>query len=251
MASDKEIWEMGSIEGFLGPVGIKKDVKIFVDEEVTKMKNIVVGANKKDYHFVNVNFERDFNGVVGQFRNSEAGDLCPCCGNPLKMERGIEVGQIFKLGTKYSEPMKCTFQDVDGVVKPMVMGCYGIGVTRTMSSIIEQYHDEFGIKWPINVAPYHAVVVPISYQDETMKKASDEIYESLKKNKVEVILDDRNAKPGFKFKDWELIGIPYMIIVGKRANEGICELKNRQTLEKVEVSFQEAINVVLEAIKNA
>lgn len=251
LASDKEIWEMGSIEGFLGPVGIKKDVKIFVDEEVTMMKNIVVGANKKDYHFVNVNFERDFNGVVGQFRNSEAGDLCPCCGKPLKMERGIEVGQIFKLGTKYSEPMKCTFQDDDGVVKPMVMGCYGIGVTRTMSSIIEQYHDEFGIKWPINVAPYHAVVVPISYQDETMKKASDEIYESLKKNKVEVILDDRNAKPGFKFKDWELIGIPYMIIVGKRANEGICELKNRQTLEKVEVSFQEAINIVLEAIKNA
>ena len=122
------------------------------------------------------------------------------------------------------------------------MGCYGIGVTRTLSSIIEQHHDDFGIKWPLNVAPYHAVVVPINYKDETMKAGAEKIYQELLAQGVEVILDDRDAKPGFKFKDWELIGIPYMIVVGKRAAEGICEFKNRATLEKEEITFEEAIN---------
>jgi prolyl-tRNA synthetase len=206
------------------------------------MKNIVVGANQKDAHLINVNFGRDFTGEVLQIRATVEGDICPICGAPLAMERGIEVGQIFKLGTKYSSPMNCTYTNDAGVATPMVMGCYGIGVTRTMSSIIEQYHDEYGIKWPLNVAPYHAVVVPINYNDETMKDAADKIYDELRKSHAEVILDDRDAKPGFKFKDWELIGIPYMIIVGKRASEGICEFKNRATLEKEEITFEEAIN---------
>jgi prolyl-tRNA synthetase len=184
------------------------------------------------------------------FRKATDGDLCPVCGKPLSMERGIEVGQIFKLGTKYSEPMGCTYQDEQGKAVPMVMGCYGIGVTRTLSSIIEQYHDEYGITWPLNVAPYHAVVVPINYKDETMKDAAEKIYESLKSKGVEVILDDRDAKPGFKFKDWELIGIPYIITVGRRATEEICEFKTRSTMEKVELSFDDACNVVVEAVKN-
>ena len=166
------------------------------------------------------------------------------------MERGIEVGQIFKLGTKYSKPMGATYQEVNGENVPMVMGCYGIGVTRTMASIIEQYHDDFGIKWPLNVAPYHAVVVPVNYKNEEMVNNATMIYESLKKQNVEVILDDRDLQPGVKFKDWELIGIPYMIIVGKKVNEGICELKDRSTLEKKEVSFDEAISFVVDQVRN-
>ena len=248
LALDKEITNINSVEGFVGPVGLK--VKILIDEEVAQMKNIVVGANEKDYHLKNVNFGRDFDGIVGQFRNAEEGDLCPICGKPLNKERGIEVGQIFKLGTKYSEPMNCCYQDEKGKLVPMVMGCYGIGVTRTMSSIIEQYHDEFGIKWPINVAPYHAVIVPISYNDETMKKEADELYAKLKANNVEVILDDRDAKPGFKFKDWELIGIPYIITIGRRAVEGYCEFKNRSTMVKEDKTFEEAANIIIDAIKN-
>ena len=166
------------------------------------------------------------------------------------IERGIEVGQIFKLGTKYSDAMNCTYTDEKGANVPMVMGCYGIGVTRTMSSIIEQHHDEFGIKWPLNVAPYHVVVVPVKYQDEAQKALADKIYEELKKARVEVILDDRNAGFGFKAKDWELIGIPYMVVSGKKASEGIVELKNRHTLEKVEVTVEEAIKIITDAVKN-
>ena len=250
LASYSDIEKLGSVEGFVGPYNFNKDVLVLVDEEVKEMQNIVVGANKKDYHLINVNFGRDFNGVVGQFRKTTAGDLCPVCGKPLNMERGIEVGQIFKLGTKYSKAMKCCYQNDSGELTPMVMGCYGIGVTRTMSAIIEQYHDDFGIKWPLNVAPYHAVVVPINYNDENMKKVADEIYSSLRKNNVEVILDDRDDRPGFKFKDWELIGIPYMVVSGKKASEGIVELKNRHTLEKTEVTIEEAIKVITEAVNN-
>ncbi|MCR5231980.1 MAG: hypothetical protein K6B64_04960, partial [Acholeplasmatales bacterium] len=152
--------------------------------------------------------------------------------------------------TKYSSAMKATYVNEKGENVPYVMGCYGIGVTRTFQSIVEQYHDEFGIKWPINVAPYHAAVLPVKYTVEDQQQLSDKIYEELKQNGVEVILDDRNQGLGFKAKDWELIGIPYQIIVGKRAAEGIVELKNRQTLEKVEVTASEAIKVITDAVKN-
>ena len=145
--------------------------------------------------------------------------------------------------------MNCTFQDDDGKVKPMVMGCYGIGVTRTMSAIIEQNHDDFGIIWPLNVAPYHSVIVPINYQDEAMKELSDKIHDELVSAKVEVVLDDRAAKAGFKFKDWELIGIPYQIVVGKRASEGIVEFKDRRTLEKTEMSYKEAIELIVNKVR--
>ena len=247
LATTQDIESLGSVEGFVSPVGIK-DVTVLVDEEVSLMKNIVVGANKKDYHLKNVNFGRDFDGEVGQFRNTEKGDRCPIFGALLDNERGIEVGQIFKLGTKYSEPMGCTYQDDDGKVKPMVMGCYGIGVTRTMSSIIEQNHDEFGIKWPLNVAPYHCVIVPISFKDETQKAVAISMYEELKSKGVEVILDDRDERPGFKFKDWELIGIPYIITVGRKANEGIVEFKLRSTNIKEEKTIEDAKNIVLTAV---
>ena len=248
LASYDDILSIGSVEGFVSPVGLT--VKTLVDDEVAQMKNVVVGANEKDYHYINANFGRDFNGEVVELRKTSEGDLCPICGKPLKMEKGIEVGQIFKLGTKYSEPMNCTYQNEEGKNVPMVMGCYGIGVTRTMSSIIEQYHDDFGICWPLNVAPYHAVVVPINYQDETMKTKADALYEELRKAKVEVILDDRDERPGFKFKDWELIGIPYIITVGRRAGEDICEFKDRKTLVKTEKTFNEAAELIINEVRN-
>ena len=247
-ASDEDIKSLNTYYGFIGPVGL--NCKIIIDNEVAKMKNIICGANKFDYHLKNVNYGRDFTGTVIDLRKAVAGDLCPVCGQPMNIERGIEVGQIFKLGTKYSSAMNCTYTDESGNNVPMVMGCYGIGVTRTMSSIIEQHHDEFGIKWPLNVAPYHAVVIPVKYADEAQKELADKIYEELKKNRVEVILDDRNAGFGFKAKDWELIGIPYQIVVGREAANGIVEFKVRETNEKVSMSSSEAINNVLEAIKN-
>ena len=248
LATYDDILSLNSVEGFVGPVGL--NVKVVVDEEVAKQKNIIVGANELNYHTMNVNYGRDFTGDVIELRSASKGDLCPVCGAPLETERGIEVGQIFKLGIKYSEPLKCTYQDEQGKNVPMVMGCYGIGVTRTMSSIIEQNHDEFGISWPLNVAPYHAVVVPINYNDEVMRDGANYIYEKLKAAKVEVILDDRDAKPGFKFKDWELIGIPYVITVGRFAGEGICEFKTRKTLEKVEKSFDDSIQEIIKAVQN-
>ncbi len=247
LASFDEIKALNSVEGFVGPINVM--ARVLVDEEVSLMKNMVIGAGKLNYHLINANFGRDFTGEVLDLRMVKENDLCPVCGKPLSMEKGIEIGQIFKLNTKYSEPLKCYYQDVDGKNKPMVMGCYGIGITRTMSSIIEQNHDDAGIIWPLNVAPYHVVIVPINYDDELIKAGSDYLYDALSKNHVEVILDDRDAKAGFKFKDWELIGIPYIITVGKRATDKICELKMRKTLEKVELAYDEAVDKISQIVK--
>ena len=248
MSSAEEIEEFGSVEGFIGPMNTKMD--IYVDTELANMKNVVIGGNKVDTHIKNANINRDFKATkIVDLKDVHAGYACPKCGAPLKEERGIEVGQIFKLKTKYSAAMGCTYLNDKGVDTPMVMGCYGIGVTRTMASIIEQYHDDNGICWPINVAPYHAVVIAVNYKDETQKKVADEIYETLKANKVEVVLDDRDAKPGFKFKDWDLIGIPMIITVGRRANEGIVEFKFRQENVKSEKEVNEVIEIVTEKVR--
>lgn len=248
LASDAEIESLHSVHGFVGPKDLSCDV--YVDYEVTKLSNFVMGANEKGYHYIHANFERDFTGKVCDLRKNVEGDLCPECGKPMKLERGIEVGQIFKLQTKYSEPMRCTYVNEEGKNVPMVMGCYGIGVSRTMQSIVEQYHDAYGIQWPLNVAPYHAVIVPINYNDESQQKLSLEAYAYLNKEGIEVILDDRNAKPGFKFKDWELMGIPYMLICGKRSEEGFVELKNRRRLEKEELSLKDAMDIIIKAVKS-
>ncbi len=248
LASDKEIEELGLVKGFLGPISM--DLDIYMDLELENQKNLLIGANKKDYHIKNANLNRDFEVVkIADFRLAKEGDICPKCGKRLSSEKGIEVGQIFKLGTKYSESMGCTYLDEFGSTKPMIMGCYGIGISRTLQSIIDQNHDEFGIKWPLNVAPYHAVVVPVNYKDEEMKKLADTIYDNLLNEDNEIILDDRDYKIGFKFKDWELIGIPYMIVVGRRASEGIVEVKDRYTNEKVEMSHKDAVKFILERVK--
>ena len=248
LATEEEVTRYNSVNGFIGPVNSKMDV--YVDSELEKMKNMIVGANIKDTHLMNVNINRDYTPFkIVDLKDVHENDLCPVCGKPLKAERGIEVGQIFKLKTKYSLPMRCTFLNEKGEEKPMVMGCYGIGVTRTMSAIIEQNHDEYGICWPFNVAPYHVVIIATNYNDETIRKVSDSMYETLLANKIEVVLDDRDAKVGFKFKDWDLIGIPLIITVGRKANEGIVEYKVRKDNAKSEKTVEEAINEVINKVK--
>ena len=248
LATEEEVTRYNSVNGFIGPVNSKMDV--YVDSELANMKNMIVGANIKDTHLMNVNINRDYTPFkIVDLKDVHENDLCPVCGKPLKAERGIEVGQIFKLKTKYSLPMRCTYLNEKGEEKPMVMGCYGIGVTRTMSAIIEQNHDEYGICWPLNVAPYHVVIIATNYNDETIRKVSDSMYETLLANKIEVVLDDRDAKVGFKFKDWDLIGIPLIITVGRRANEGIVEYKERKDNVKSEKTIDEAINEVINKVK--
>lgn len=248
LSTEEELTACGTFEGFLGPVNSTMD--IYVDDELAGMKNWIVGGNKKDVHLRNVNLNRDFKAVqILDLRDVHEHDLCPVCHRPLKAERGIEVGQIFKLKTKYSASMDCSFINEKGEKTPMVMGCYGIGVTRTMASIIEQNHDENGIIWPLNVAPYHAVIICVNYQDETMRTVAEQIYEQLKKQHVEVILDDRDAKPGFKFKDWDLIGIPLIVTVGRKASEGIVEFKTRKENQKEEKTIHETIDLIVEKVK--
>ncbi|MPQ42363.1 proline--tRNA ligase [Clostridium tarantellae] len=217
----------GAITGFAGPIGIKVD-ELLVDEEVANMFNFIVGANETGYHMKNVNFKRDFQGKVGDYRNITIGEKCPCCGCEITIARGTEVGHIFKLGTKYSEAMNATFIDEDGKSKPFVMGCYGIGVTRTMASIIEQHNDENGIIWPLSVAPYHVSIIVANIKDEKQVKSAEEIYTNLRSKGIDVLLDDRNERAGVKFKDAELMGIPMRITVGKKIGENQVEFKLRK-----------------------
>ena len=248
MASNEEYTKATNCEpGFGGPVGIKVDL-LLVDEEVANMYNMILGANETGYHLKNVNYGRDFEGVVGDFRKIESGEKCPKCDSEVTIARGTEVGHIFKLGTKYSAAMNATFIDENGKNVPFVMGCYGIGVTRTMASIIEQHHDENGIIWPLSVAPYHVSVIPVNIKDEAQMKIANKLYDELRKIGVDAILDDRNERPGVKFKDSELIGIPMRVTVGKKITDGEVEFKLRDgemevikiedVLEKVKSQFE-------------
>lgn len=239
MATPEEVYNATSAKvGFAGPIGIKVD-KLFVDEEVTKMYNFIVGANETNYHYENVNYGRDFEGVVGDFRNVTAGEKCPCCGGEITIAKGTEVGHIFKLGTKYSESMNAKFIDENGKEKPFIMGCYGIGVTRTMASVIEQHNDENGIIWPLEVAPYHVSVIPVNVKNEEQVKAAEKLYASLQEMGVEVLLDDRNERAGVKFKDSEIMGIPMRVTVGKLISDGNVEFKLRTGEENEVISIEE------------
>ena len=237
----------GAKVGFAGPVDLKEKVDLIVDPEVLAMENFIVGANETDYHFKNVNYGRDFEATkVADVRNVVEGDKCPKCGKPLAMCRGVEVGHIFKLGTKYSKALNCVYLDKDGKENPMIMGCYGIGVGRTLAAVIEQYNDEDGIKWPAEVAPYKAIVIPTKTVDEVCMNLAEDIYAKLLDAGIEVLIDDRNERPGVKFKDSDLIGIPVRITVGRRAGEGIVEVKYRQTGEQVELTAEEAVKAAIE-----
>ena len=256
IASSAEIEELmqqhgfNAITGFIGPKGFN-DVTIIADNTVKEMKNFVVGINQTDVHQVGTNLE-DL-GIdeikYADLRLVEAGEFCPECGKPLKVTRGIEVGNIFQLGTKYSKPMNAVYLDSDGKTKPYIMGCYGIGITRTAAAAVEAHHDEHGIKWPLAIAPYHVTVVPVSIKDELQMQTAQRIYDELLQNGVEAVIDDREERPGVKFKDADLIGFPYRITVGKTINEGNVEFVTRQTGEKEVVKPEEAIKRVIEAVK--
>ena len=240
----------GAEVGFAGPIGIKTDY-LFIDQEVVDQRNVIVGANKTGYHIQNANFGRDFEGQVGDFRNVQEGDKCPKCGQPLEIMRGVEVGHIFKLGTKYSESMGATFLDQNGKSQPIIMGCYGIGVERTVAAVIEQHHDENGIIWPLALAPYHVVVVPVNVKKEEHLENAEKIYNELQAAGVEVLLDDRNERAGFKFKDSDLLGIPMRITVGKDIVDGKVEFKLRKEADKEIISVDEVLDrVKAEFVKN-
>ncbi len=250
MASEDAILATGGVPGFMSPIGIK-DATVVVDATVMEMHNAIGGANQIDKHYKNINPKRDFTDViVTDIRLIQEGDPCPHCGKPLKTARGIEAGQVFKLGTKYSEALKATYLDENGREKPMVMGCYGVGVSRTMASSIEQNFDEHGIIWPVAIAPYTVVIVPINAKDAGQMEVAEKLYEELKAAKVEVLFDDRKERAGVKFKDADLIGYPLRITVGPKAvNEGLVEVKVRRTGEATDYTKAEYFAHVLRLLE--
>jgi len=248
MADESIIEEITNAKkGFTGPIGLKDGVRLIVDSRITKMKNLIVGGNETDYHYKNANYGRDFKGEIAEdLLLVEEGDICHKCGAPLKMDRGIEVGNIFQLGTKYSSSLNAKFLDEDGKEKPFIMGSYGIGVSRTVAAIVEQYHDENGIIWPLVVAPYHVIITVVNSNNEEQSLLGEKLYNELTNEGIEVMLDDRKERAGVKFNDRDLIGIPIRITVGKKAGENIVEYSLRKDNEKVEISADEVLKRVKE-----
>ena len=247
---DSEVRELLNCEpGFISHKNIDKaKVKVLFDSTVKGMKNFVVGGVGPDKHLVGANLEDYINDFVDISLVKE-GEYCSVCHKSLKVTRGIEVGNIFQLGTKYSEPMGACYTDEQGQLKPYIMGCYGIGVSRTMAAAIEKYHDDFGIVWPMAIAPYHVDIVPVNIEDAEQKKIAFEIYEELNKHGIEVIIDDRNDRAGVKFKDSELIGFPIRITVGKTISEGLVEYKTRKDGIMVKLTPQEAIKKAISDVR--
>ena len=234
MASEEELTKAGTVGGYMGPVGMDPEkVMIVVDSSVMNMHNFCCGANKSDSHYLNVNPGRDFTPTfVADIRLIQETDACPHCGGKISKARGIEVGQVFKLFTKYSEALKATYLDENGKEKPMVMGCYGVGVSRTMAAAIEQNNDADGIIWPAAIAPYQVLVVPVNVKDELSSQMAEEVYSNLLKAGIEAAIDDRKERPGVKFKDADLIGYPVRIVIGpKTVTEKQIEIKIRKTGE--------------------
>lgn len=249
MAEREKIEELtGGPLGYSGPIGIK--MKIIADNAIKGMRNFITGANSEDKHLVNVNIPRDFSpDSFGDIRKVQSGDACPRCDGVLSMMRGIEVGHIFKLGTKYSEAMKATFIDKDGKEKYMVMGCYGIGIGRTVAAAIEQNHDEDGIIFPIPIAPYHVYILPINVKDSSIMEFSIKLHKNLEEMGIEVLLDDRDERPGVKFKDADLIGIPFRITVGEKIKKDLVELKFRRDGRTETVSTSDIVQRIVEEVK--
>lgn len=253
MASDEDLKKVGLTAGYISPIGLKrtKDFDILVDPTVMEMQDACCGANEKDKHYIHVNPARDFTDVrVETIRQIQEGDVCPHCGGKIVRCRGIEVGQVFKLGTKYSEALHATFLDNQGKSHPFVMGCYGIGVTRTVAASIEQNHDDDGIIWPVAIAPYEVVIVPANNKSEEVMAAARKLYEDMEDSRDEVVLDDRNERAGIKFKDADLIGYPVRVTIGKKWQQSGCvEIKIRRSGEVVEVPLEEAKAKVQEILQ--
>lgn len=239
MATDEEIQAiLGATPGSLGPVGVEK-IEIYADNSVQDINNLAVGANETDYHYINANLGRDFNvKAFDDFRFILEGEMAADGSGPIKFAEGIEVGQVFKLGTKYSESMNATFLNDQGRAEPMIMGCYGIGVSRTLSAVIEQHHDDKGIIWPTSITPFEIHIITANAKQDTQRELADQLYDAYKRD-FEVLYDDRNERAGVKFNDADLIGVPVRIVVGKQAAEEIVEVKNRRTGESFEVPVSE------------
>ena len=251
-ATEKMIEEqLGTLCGFIGPVDL--NIPIYVDQEVTILENFVTGANKVDTHFMGVQVQRDFKvQKFGDLRRIQSGDPCPRCEDgKYQVKRGIEVGHIFILGTKYSQAMNAIYLDSNGKENPMVMGCYGIGVGRTAAASVEQNHDEKGIVWPLNLAPFKVIIIPVNFKNDDLKKACKSIYTQLSEMKIEVLLDDRQDRLGVKLKDADLIGIPVQIIVGpKNLEEGKIEIKIRKTQDSQLHPYPQCIQDIPSILKN-
>ena len=236
--------------GFAGPVGL--EIPVYADKEVAMMKNFVIGANETDMHYKNVNINKDFTPfTVADIRLVGEGDVCPKCGHKIKTAQGVEVGHIFKLGTKYSESLGLKYLDENGKSNVVVMGCYGIGITRCLSAAIEQNNDENGIIWPVALAPYQAIVIPANHKSDEQNEMAEKLYKELTDAGIETLIDDRSERAGVKFKDADLIGIPVRIVVGKKCGEGIVEYKERREKEAVEKTYEQAKNDVIEFIKSS
>lgn len=253
MLTDEELEALGLFKGFIGPYGMdlkSKGIKIIADPSVTEIPNHTAGGNQPDTHYLNVNYGRDYEAdIVADVRKVKEGDTCSICGKPLRVARGIECGHIFKLGKKYSEPMKATVLDENGKDVVMEMGCYGIGVSRTMAAAIEQNNDENGIIWPSAIAPFVVDVIAANMKDEAQTALAEEIYGNLLDAGIETIYDDRNERAGFKFKDADLIGFPFKVVCGKKSAEGIVELKIRRTGETIETAKADVVEAVKELMK--
>ncbi|MCP1355552.1 proline--tRNA ligase [Aneurinibacillus migulanus] len=247
MATEAEMSKLGVPVGFVGPINLPDDIEVYADSAVRDMKIAVTGANEKDYHYKNVVPERDFTVTAyTDLRNIIEGDECPRCGGHIAFARGIEVGHVFKLGTRYSEKMGAKFLDENGREQPMIMGCYGIGISRTVAACVEQNNDENGIIWPWSLAPFHIHVVPVNVKNDEQKQLAESLYEKLQNEGFEVLLDDRPERAGVKFKDADLIGLPIRITVGGKAGEGFVECKVRKTGESKDIHIDELMTYVKE-----
>lgn len=251
LITEEDMKALNIEKGYVGALsGLDDRIKIVLDETVSHMYNFVVGANEKDYHYINTNVSDLKYDMVADIRTARAGDLSPVGEGVLKIARGIEVGHIFKLGDKYSKSMNAKVLDENGKLSTVIMGCYGIGVSRIAAATVEQYNDENGIKWPISIAPYEVDVIATNMKDENIVSISEKIYADLLKNNVDVIIDDRIEKAGFKFKDADLIGIPIKVIVGKSIEQNMVEVKLRDEEQGQEVSIENVNSYILEKLKN-
>jgi prolyl-tRNA synthetase len=253
LADDQTVQEIaGAPAGFVGPVGLKKKVKVLADQAVMNQRELIVGANEVDHHFIHVQPGRDFGvDVTGDLRNIQEGDRCPRCGGVISLRRGIEVGHVFKLGTRYSVEMKARFLDENGKEQPFIMGCYGIGISRAVASVVEQNHDEHGIIWPVSIAPYTVHLIAVNMKNEVQAKTAEKLYQELLEAGYEVLFDDRKERAGVKFKDADLFGIPVRITVGAKAGDGLVEMKLRRSGDAQDVAVENVIRDLPEWIKRA
>ena len=242
-ADDTLISESNAVPGFTGPVGLK-GAKIIIDEEVSKMHNFVVGANKEGYHYINANIEDFTYDMCADIVNVKEGDICPNCGGKLYFKKGIEIGNTFKLGTKYSEKFGLTYLDEMNQSHPVVMGCYGIGPGRVMAAAVEQNNDENGIKFPINIAPFTVAICLLNTNDENSVMIASKIYDELNQKGIDTLLDDRDERPGVKFKDLGLIGIPIRVTIGKKINEGLVEFKLRSEESSQDINVNDIVKFI-------